>query len=88
MMSVLMEAMRLQDEWTNVRDRFTDEGRVFTPAPGDLEWEDDDSLVAAFNIWSLLHRGLPLGLLLSESPYCSAVVLAVLDRLVKTKQVS
>ena len=87
-MSVLMEAMRLQDEWTNVRDRFTDEGRVFTPAPGDLVWEDDDSLVAAFNIWSLLHRGLPLGLLLSESPYCSAVVLTVLDRLVKTKQVS
>lgn len=87
-MSVLMEAMRLQDEWNNVRDRFDDHERVFTPAPGDLEWEDDDSLVAAFNIWSLLHRGLPLGVLLSESPYCSAVVLTVLDRLVRTKQVS
>lgn len=86
-MSVLMEAMRLQDEWTNVRDRFGDANRVFTPAAGDLVWEEDDSLVAAFNIWSLLHRGLPLGLLLSESKYCSAVVLTVLDRLLKTKQV-
>ena len=87
-MGLLMEAMRLQDEWTNVRDRFADPERVYTPAPGDLVWDEDDSLMAAFSIWSLLHRGLPLGVLLSEAPYCTAVVLTVLDRLVRSNQVS
>lgn len=87
-MGVLMEAMRLQDEWMNVRDRFAEKDRVFTPSPGELSWEEDDTLMPAFNIWSALHKGLSLGTLLAETPYCEAVVLTVLDRLLESKQVA
>jgi len=87
-MGLLMEAMRLQDEWNAVRGEFGDSERVFRPREGDLDWDEDESLVPAFDIWTLLHRGLPLSLVVAESPYSEAVVLTVLQRLVRTGQVS
>ncbi len=86
-MGMLMEAMRLQDEWQSVRGAFEDRERVFQPGVNELIWDDDSSIVPAFNIWSILHREVPLSRLLAEVPYCEATVLTVLDKLLRTEQI-
>ena len=86
-MGMLMEAMRLQDEWQNVRAQFADRSRVFIPSVNELVWEDDATIVPAFNIWSYLHKDLSLAALLTEVPYCEATVLTVLDTLSRTGQI-
>jgi CRP-like cAMP-binding protein len=86
-MSMLMEAMRLQDEWQLVRERFDDRDRIYLPAVDDLEWEGDDTIVAAYDLWSRLHRAAPLSELLAELPYCSATILTTLGRMIETNQV-
>jgi CRP-like cAMP-binding protein len=84
---MLMEAMRLQDEWTVLCERYADQDRILLPAADELAWDDDASIVAAYDLWSRLHRASPLGQLVAELPYCSATVLSILDRMVATNQV-
>lgn len=85
--AALMEAMRLQDEWQMLRDRFDDRDRIYVPSADELAWEDDETIVAAYNLWSHLHRAAPLGGVLAESPFCSATVLSILDRLAASEQI-
>ena len=43
--------------------------------------------MVAYDLWSRLHRGVPLCELLAELPYCSATILIILDRMLETKQI-
>jgi CRP-like cAMP-binding protein len=85
---LLMEAMRLQDEWEQLRERFRDPSRVYTPAVEDLEWDDDATMVAAFDVWAHLHRATSVEQLVAGLPYSAAVTLRILDALVETGQVA
>jgi len=84
---MLMESMRRQDEWQAVRGRFEDPNRVFTPSVDDLSWDSDETIMAAYDLWSRLHRGVPLCELLAELPYCSATILTILDRMFESNQI-
>ena len=84
---MLMEAMRLQDEWSLVRERFAASDRILLPIADELEWEDDQTIVAAYDLWSRLHRAAPLGQLVAELPYCTATIFTILDRMVETNHV-
>lgn len=86
-MSMLMEAMRLQDEWQVLRERLGNRDRILLPTVDELDWTEDESLVVAYDLWSRLHRAAPLEQLLGELPYCSATILTILDRMVETGQV-
>jgi hypothetical protein len=86
-MGMLMEAMRLQDEWQLLRARYSDRDRILLPIVDELSWEEDESLVIAYDLWSRLHRAVPLDQLLNELPYCAATILTILDRMVETDQV-
>ncbi len=85
--AMLMEAMRLQDEWQVLRERFDDRDRIFLPVVDELVWEDDSTIVAAYDLWSRLHRAAPLEQLHGELTYCSATILTILHRLIETNQV-
>jgi hypothetical protein len=84
---LLLDAMKLHDELQVLRERYTDPDRIYQPRTQDLVWDDDESFLAAFGVWSCLHRIAPISQLLAELPYSEAVVLTVLDRLVETEQV-
>jgi CRP-like cAMP-binding protein len=87
LVGMLMEAMRLQDEWMVLRERFADPDRILLPAVDELTWEDDATLVAAYDIWSRLHRAAPFGQLAAELPYCIATTFSILDRMVESNLV-
>jgi hypothetical protein len=86
-MGMLMEAMRLQDEWQVLCGQFGDRDRIFVPRIDDLAWDGDDTIVAAYDLWTRLHRAAPLDELLADLPYCSATILTILDRMIETNQV-
>lgn len=87
LVGMLMEAMRLQDEWAVLCERYEDQDRILLPAVDELAWDDDATIVAAYDLWSRLHRAAPLGQFVAELPYCSATALSILDRMVATNQV-
>lgn len=85
--SLLMEAVRLQDEWNVRKDAFADPDKIYLPTADEMQWQDDGSIVVAFDIWSLLHRAMPFSQLVLQLPYSTGTVLEVLDILHKSKQI-
>lgn len=86
-LGLLMDAMRLQDEWNVVKGKFEDQDRILLPATSDLAWDDDETLVAASDVWYHLSNAAPLSQLLHTVPYSTAVIFMVLDRLLESSQV-
>jgi hypothetical protein len=85
-MGLLMEAMRLQDELQLTGEKFGDSYRIWLPNGPELNWAEDDTILPAFDVWSYLHRAVPLGQMLAELPYSRATILGVLDILQQTGQ--
>ena len=73
-MNLLLEALRLRDEFPAVRARLPDPERPYQARTGDLKWEDEASAAAAQAVMSKLREPRPLAELIDDVP-CNAFTL-------------
>lgn len=85
--SLLMEAVRLQDELQLLVDRLPDLGRVFHQKTTQLEWRDAETLELAIAVWSRLKKGASIGDLHHEVPRCSFHIYKTVAALLDTGQI-
>ena len=85
-LTMLMEAVRMQDEVQQLRCRIPP-GMRYRPLSDDLRW-DDDLLPTAYDIWYRLHAGTPtVRDLLDDVPASHYTTLSILNRLLETMQI-
>jgi len=84
----LIAAMALVDEMRALVDRFPEPNRIYVPRHDEMLWLEGDSTVAANDLWSYLHRGMPFARALAELPYSHARLYIILAKLVDSEQVS
>lgn len=87
-MTMLMEAVRMQDEVQQLRRRMPAQAQ-YRPLSDDLRWDDDDALLpTAYDIWYRLHAGTPtVRELLDEAPASHYTTLSILNKLLETMQI-
>ncbi len=87
-MTMLMEAVRMQDEINQLR-RQIPANNQYRPLCDDLRWDDDDALLpTAYDIWYRLHAGTPtVRELLDAVPASHYTTLSILNKLLETMQV-
>jgi CRP-like cAMP-binding protein len=88
-MTMLMEAVRMQDEVGTLRHQFPPLQR-YRPLGDDLRWEGEDHLLPiAYDIWYRLHAGEPtVRDLLDSVPASHYTILSILNYLLETVQIS
>jgi CRP-like cAMP-binding protein len=88
-MTMLMEAVRMQDEIGALRRQFPANQR-YRPLDDDLRWEGDENLLPiAYDIWYRLHAEEPtVRDLLDSIPASHYTVLSILNHLLETMQIS
>jgi CRP-like cAMP-binding protein len=72
--SLLMEAVRLQDELPILQQRVPDPARIFRQKAAQLQWDDAETLELAVAVWARLKKGASVGDLLKDIPRCSYFV--------------
>lgn len=85
--SLLMEAVRLQDELQLLVERLPESGRVFRQKTTQLEWENAETLELAIAVWSRLKKGASIGDLHHEVPRCSYHIYKTVAMLLDTGQI-
>lgn len=85
--SLLMEAVRLQDELQLLVERLPESGRVFRQKTTQLEWENAETLELAIAVWSRLKKGASIGDLHQELPRCSYHIYKTVATLLDTGQI-
>jgi len=85
--SLLMEAVRLQDELQLLVERLPEPGRVFRQKTTQLEWENPETLEVAVAVWSRLKKGASIGDLHHEVPRCSYHIYKTVATLLDTGQI-
>lgn len=85
--SLLMEAVRLQDELQLLVERLPEPARVFRQKTTQLEWENAETLELAIAVWSRLKKGASIGDLHHEVPRCSYYLYKTVATLLDTGQI-
>ncbi|MGQ9897233.1 MAG: DUF4388 domain-containing protein [Acidobacteriota bacterium] len=88
-MTMLMEAVRMQDEIKVLRHQIPPNQR-YRPLSDDLRWENDENLLPiAYDIWYRLHtEGPTVRDLLDSVPASHYTTLSILNHLLETMQIS
>jgi len=74
--TLLMEAVRLQDELPLLRERLPDGAQPLRQKAPQLQWDDDEEAELAASIWVRLKKGTSLDELLQAIPRCTYAVYA------------
>ncbi len=69
--SLLMEAVRLEDELPVLMERIPDPSRVYHQKASQLEWEDAETLELAVAVWARFKKGASVADLHKDVPRCS-----------------
>jgi CRP-like cAMP-binding protein len=85
--SLLLEAVRLQDELAVLKQRLSDPARVYRQKAAQLAWEDADTAELAAAAWVRLRKGASLGDLQREIPRSSFAVYQTVAKLLDTGQI-
>ncbi|MEW6730005.1 MAG: FHA domain-containing protein [Acidobacteriota bacterium] len=84
---LLMEAMRLQDELNNIKERLPSHGTIFQRNKPMLEWQDETTLTFAQQVWDLLGNNKIMMIeLLNRTPCCNYYTYTILLKLLETHQ--
>ncbi len=86
--SLLMEAVRLQDELPGLKQELPDPGHVFRQKAVQLSWDDPDTIEVAAAVWSRLKKGASLDDLQREIPRCSYAVYRTVATLLQAGQIA
>jgi len=85
--SLLMEAVRLQDELQLLMERFPERARIYRQKTTQLEWENSDTLELGVAVWSRLKKGGSIADLHHEVPRCSYHIYRTVATLLDTDQI-
>jgi CRP/FNR family cyclic AMP-dependent transcriptional regulator len=85
--SLLLEAVRLQDELPVLREKLPDARRVFRQKAAQLSWEDGDTIELAAAVWSRVKRGSSLEDLQRDVPRCSHAIYRTVATLLESDQI-
>jgi CRP-like cAMP-binding protein len=85
--SLLLEAVRLQDELALLKRKIPDPGRVFGQKAVELQWSDVDSVELAASIWARLKNGSSVAELEKVIPRCSYAIYSTVAGLIETNQI-
>ena len=73
-MNLLLESMRLRDEFQSVRGRLPDPEKPYQARTQDLQWEDDSTVTIAQEVLAKLRDPHPIADLVDDVP-CNAFTL-------------
>jgi CRP-like cAMP-binding protein len=85
--SLLLEAVRMQDELALLRRRLPDRGRVYVQKADELKWSEAESLELAAAIWARSKKGTSIQELEEVVPRCSYAIYGTLAGLLDTGQI-
>jgi hypothetical protein len=85
--SLLMEAVRFQDELPLLQEKIPDPAQVFRQHAPELRWEDAENLELAVAVWSRLKKGASVSDLQRDIPRCSYAIYRTLASLLEAGQV-
>jgi CRP-like cAMP-binding protein len=85
--SLLMEAVRLQDELPLLRDKLGDPARVLRQKAEQLQWEDPETVELAASVWSRLKRGATLNDLQRDIPRSTYYIYKTVSTLIDARLV-
>jgi hypothetical protein len=85
--SLLLEAVRQQDELSLLRRKIPDPARVYVQKAGELQWAEADSVELAAAIWTRLKKATSVSDLEKLIPRCSYAIYGTLAGLLETRQI-
>jgi CRP-like cAMP-binding protein len=85
--TILMEAVRMQDELPVLQERLSDPDRVYHQKAIQLVWDDAESVELAVTVWARLKKGASLNDLHRDLPRCSHSLYRTVLTLLETGQI-